>query len=70
MNTCTAGESVNWPMVRGNISSEEAKIAGITPAVLTLRGRCVEVPFAKKVPPKAGVKAWPLLLSLPDSKLE
>lgn len=26
-----------------------------------VQGRCVEVPFAKKVPPKAGVKAWPLL---------
>ena len=25
------------------------------------QGRCIEAPFAKKVPPKAGIKAWPLL---------
>ena len=39
MKPCTVGESVNWPMVSGNISSEDAKIAGITPAVFTRSGK-------------------------------
>jgi hypothetical protein len=30
----------NWAMVSGMRSSDEAKIGGITPAVLIFRGRC------------------------------
>ncbi len=39
MKVCTVGESVNWPTVSGNIRSDEAKIAGITPAVFTRSGK-------------------------------
>ena len=39
MKPWICGESVNWPIVSGNISSDEAKIAGITPAVFTRSGK-------------------------------
>ena len=39
MNCSTAGVFVNCPTVSGNISSDDAKIAGITPAVFTRSGK-------------------------------
>ena len=34
----TQGMSTNWPIVTGNISTEDAKMIGITPAWLTFKG--------------------------------
>ena len=44
MNDCIQGASTNCPTVAGNIIMDEAKIGGITPAVLILRGRYVLCP--------------------------
>jgi hypothetical protein len=39
MNCSTAGVLANCPIVSGKSSSDEAKIAGITPAVFTRSGK-------------------------------
>ena len=39
MKSVIASDSLNCPIVIGNISSDDAKIAGMTPAVLTRSGK-------------------------------
>jgi hypothetical protein len=40
----------NWAMVAGNTSKLEAKIGGMTPAMLSLNGRCVLWPCIMRRP--------------------
>jgi len=42
--------AVNWATVVGSISSDEAKMAGITPAVLTFSGRKLRSPPVMRLP--------------------